>query len=238
MPTNTAFSRHLAEQIASLHQARDHSPYAHEPWSLLAVTKTIAHEQVRQAYNAGLRHFGENYVQALIDRRRDLADLTDAQWYFIGSIQSNKIKHLAQYADYVLSLASLHHARKLSEARLAIGLPPIAVCIQVNISNDPHKDGIALHSVPDFVDALYGLTGLQCVGLMTITATALEPAVMQQQYALLRQQFESLAANHPHWFILSMGMTQDAVMALTCGSTLLRLGTALFGHRDRKPSEY
>ena len=199
--------------------------------TLLAVSKTCPAEAVRQALAAGQRAFGENYVQeglakieALADRRADL------RWHLIGPLQANKTRAVAEQFDWVHSVDRLRIAQRLNDQRPA-GLPPLQVCLQVNISAEASKSGVMPADLPELARAVARLPRLRLRGLMAIPEPAEGLAAQQAPHRSLRQLAEALRAAGLALDTLSMGMSADLEAAVREGSTLLRIGTAVFGAR-------
>lgn len=198
--------------------------------SLLAVSKTWPAEFVRQAAAAGQRSFGENYVQEGCDKIDGLADL-GLDWHFIGPLQSNKTRAVAERFAWVHSVDRLKIAQRLSEQRPA-QLPPLQVCVQVNISGEDSKSGCAPAEVPDLCRQVAALPQLCLRGLMAIPAPVDEPALQRQAFSRLRDLARQLQRAGLPLDTLSMGMSHDLEAAIAEGSTLVRVGTAIFGTRD------
>lgn len=202
---------------------------------LIAVSKTKPISLITEAYLAGQRQFGENYVQELVDKASALTELTDLEWHFIGPIQSNKTRDIAKFANWVHSIDRLKIAERLSAQRPA-GMPALKVLIQVNISDEASKAGLVAAEVLPFAAQVAALPNLELAGLMAIPAPAVNHdnsqafAAMQALSARLQQQFPQAKA-------LSMGMSDDWQQALTFGATMIRLGTAIFGAREPQPHE-
>lgn len=202
---------------------------------LIAVSKTKPISLITEAYLAGQRQFGENYVQELVDKASALTELTDLEWHFIGPIQSNKTRDIAKFANWVHSIDRLKIAERLSAQRPQ-GMPALKVLIQVNISDEASKAGLAAAEVLPFAAQVAALPNLELAGLMAIPAPAVNHdnsqafAAMQALSARLQQQFPQAKA-------LSMGMSDDWQQALTFGATMIRLGTAIFGAREPQPHE-
>lgn len=199
---------------------------------LLAVSKTFGPEAVRQAHAAGLTAFGENYIQEGVDKICALRDLP-LQWHCIGPIQSNKTRLVAEHFDWVHSLDRLKIAERLSAQRPP-ERPPLQVCLQVNTDGGPSKAGVAPEQALALAQAVMQLPRLQLRGLMTIPdpveGHAAQLALHRRASALFGQLGAALAP--PCWDTLSMGMSADLEAAIEAGSTLVRVGTALFGGRD------
>lgn len=200
--------------------------------ALLAVSKTFGADAVRDAYDAGQRAFGENYVQEALDKIALLADLPDpVSWHFIGPLQSNKTRQVAAHFDWVHTIDRLKIAERLSEQRPA-GLPPLQVCVQVNISGEASKSGVAPEAAADLARAVAGLPNLRLRGLMAIPAPADDPTLVRAPFARLAALAEALRADGLAIDTLSMGMSDDLDAAIAEGATLVRIGTAIFGARS------
>lgn len=214
----------VATRIREAAQAVGRDPDA---VGLLAVSKTQSAEAIREANAAGLVHFGENYLQEALEKQASLADLA-LTWHFIGPIQSNKTKAIAAHFDWVHSVDRLKIAQRLSEQRPA-QLPPLNVCLQVNVSGEASKSGCAPDEVEALANAVAALPGLRLRGLMAIPEPSDDPAEQHAAFArlsLLQQQLDLELDT------LSMGMSQDLEAAIAEGATWVRIGTALFGARD------
>lgn len=197
---------------------------------LLAVSKTHPAEAVRAAWAAGQAAFGENYVQEGVAKARELAGLP-LEWHFIGPLQSNKTREVAETFAWVHSVDREKIARRLAEQRPA-GLPPLQVCLQVNIDDEAGKSGCAPAELPALVRAVLALPALELRGLMCIPRPGNAAA-----FAALAQTRQDLLASIPglspaRFDTLSMGMSDDLEAAIAAGSTLVRVGTALFGARS------
>ncbi|MDB4165847.1 YggS family pyridoxal phosphate-dependent enzyme [Gammaproteobacteria bacterium] len=198
--------------------------------TLLAVSKRQPVGVMRDAHAAGQRHFGENYVQEAIDKREHLADL-DIIWHFIGPIQSNKTRDIANAFDWVHSVDRDKIAERLSAQRDP-ALPALNVCVQVNLSDEDSKSGVALADAAQLCALVARLPNLSLRGLMAIPA-ALEGAAEQRAcFAPLKQEFDRLRVTLPTIDTLSIGMSGDYGAAIAEGSTMVRIGTALFGARS------
>ena len=202
--------------------------------TLLCVSKTFGPDAVREAFAAGETSFGENYIQEAVEKQALLADLP-LQWHCIGPIQSNKTRLVATHFAWAQSVDRLKIAQRLSEQRPE-HLPPLQVCIQVNIDGGPSKSGVAPGEVEALAREVMALPRLRLRGLMTIP----EPAEsFEQQYAVHRRAralFDDLRAAGLPLDTLSMGMTADLEGAIHAGSTMVRVGTAVFGTRSRRGS--
>lgn len=196
---------------------------------LLAVSKTRPASDIREAYSAGLSHFGESYLQEALDKIAALADLP-LTWHFIGPIQSNKTRPIAEHFQWVHSIDREKIARRLNDQRPDT-LPPLQVCLQVNISGEESKAGCTLEELPALARVIDALPRLQLRGLMAIPAATGDQAKQRCAFAQLRQAYEQLGADLPGLDTLSMGMSGDLEAAIAEGSTLIRVGTAIFGPR-------
>ena len=197
---------------------------------LLAVSKTFDAQAVRQAHAAGQTAFGENYIQEAVDKIAALADLP-LQWHCIGPIQSNKTRLVAAHFDWVHSVDRLKIAQRLSEQRPP-ALAPLQVCIQVNIDGGATKAGVAPEDVLELARQLQALPGLRLRGLMTIPEPAADFAAALAVHLRARALMEALNAQGLGLDTLSMGMTGDLEAAVHAGSTMVRVGTAIFGGRN------
>ena len=198
---------------------------------LLAVSKTQSVAAIQEAYAAGQRMFGENYCQEAIEKQKALYNC-DIEWHFIGSIQSNKTKLIAEHFDWVHSVSRFKIAKRLSEQR-PVSLPPLSVCIEVNISHEVTKSGVLPEALLSLVCEVSVLKQLRLRGLMVIPE-------YQEYFKEQRAWFEKVAALQQgliekgfNFDALSMGMTHDFEAAIAAGSTIVRLGTAIFGERER-----
>nr|WP_315596369.1 YggS family pyridoxal phosphate-dependent enzyme [uncultured Cupriavidus sp.] len=199
---------------------------------LLAVSKTVSADGVREAFAAGQHAFGENYVQEGLEKIAALGDLRDhLHWHFIGPLQSNKTRQVAEQFDWVHAIDRLKIAERLSAQRPA-GMAPLQVCIQVNISNEATKSGVAPGEVPALAMAIAALPNLQLRGLMAIPAPAADLAAQRQPFAALRALLDQLRQSGLKVDTLSMGMSADMDAAIAEGATLVRIGTAIFGARS------
>jgi pyridoxal phosphate enzyme (YggS family) len=216
----------VGQQIAEAAQACGRAP---EAVTLLAVSKTQSAATVREAYEAGQRDFGENYVQEALDKIGALP-LPGLVWHFIGPLQSNKTRDIASHFDWVHSVDRLKIATRLNEQRPA-GMAPLNVCIQVNISEEDSKSGVAMADVEALCEALQSLPNLRLRGLMAIPAPCDDPAAQRAVYAPLTALLRQLQARYPGMDTLSIGMSADFAAAIAEGSTLVRVGTAIFGAR-------
>lgn len=198
---------------------------------LLAVSKTKPAEALREAYAAGLRDFGENYLQEALGKQLELADLP-LIWHFIGPIQSNKTRSIAEHFAWVHSVDRLKIAQRLSEQRPA-DLPPLNICIQVNVSGEASKSGCTPQDLPALAQAISALPRLKLRGLMAIPEPTEDRAEQDAAFAAVQRLQASLDLPLD---TLSMGMSHDLESAIAQGATWVRIGTALFGARDYSQS--
>jgi len=197
---------------------------------LLAVSKTKPASAIREIHAAGVRDVGENYLQEALGKQQALGDLP-LIWHFIGPIQSNKTKAIAEHFDWVHSVDRLKIAQRLSEQRPQ-GLPPLNICLQVNVSGEDSKSGCAAADLPALAHAVAALPNLRLRGLMAIPEPSEDRAEQEAAFATLRQLQDSLNLGLD---TLSMGMSHDLEAAIAQGATWVRIGTALFGARNYGP---
>ncbi len=197
--------------------------------SLLAVSKRKPAEDIRSAYAAGQRDFGENYLQEAQDKIIALADL-DICWHFIGAIQSNKTRPLAMSFDWIHCVDRLKIAKRLSEQRPE-SRPALNLCIQVNIDGEDSKSGVTLPEVPELARQIAELPNLRLRGLMAIPAPCDDLKSQSKPFALLADMLNDLNSQGLDCDTLSMGMSHDMSAAIAEGATLVRIGTAIFGER-------
>lgn len=199
--------------------------------TLLVVSKTFAAAAVREAFAAGERHFGENYVQEALDKIAALADLrAQIEWHMIGPLQSNKTRTVAEHFDWVHTVDRLKIAQRLSEQRPA-GLPPLQVCLQVNISGEASKSGVAPADTLALALAVAKLPRLRLRGLMVIPEPEMDLAAQRAPLRVTRELLLQLQRSGLDVDTLSMGMSADLEAAVLEGSTMVRIGTAIFGSR-------
>ena len=228
----TTISARLQAVIERIESAAGKYGRRRDEITLLAVSKTWPAAAVRSAYAAGQRAFGENYVQEGIDKTSELADL-DAQWHFIGPLQSNKTRRVAEIFSWIHSIDRLKIAQRLAEQRPA-GLPALQVCLQVNVSGEASKSGVAPSALPELAEQVAQIPGLRLRGLMAIPAPLDDFSQQRQAFARLRQSLDRLNAHGLQLDTLSMGMSHDLEAAIAEGATILRVGSAIFGERQAK----
>jgi hypothetical protein len=223
----------LQEVKRRIAEAAAHAGRAANSVTLLAVSKTFAAEDVRQAQAAGQRAFGENYVQEALAKVEALADLrSQLEWHLIGPLQSNKTRVVAEAFDWVHTVDRLKIAQRLAEQRPA-WLPPLQLCLQVNVSGEASKSGIDPAELPALAQAVAALPAgrVRLRGLMSIPEPAAGLEAQRRPHRVLRELMAALAAGGLALDTLSMGMSADIEAAVLEGSTLVRVGSAIFGHR-------
>lgn len=223
----STIANNIAKVAARIREAAQAAARNPDEVHLLAVSKTQPAEAIRQACQAGLHDFGENYLQEALEKQADLADLP-LTWHFIGPIQSNKTKAIAEHFDWVHSVDRLKIAQRLSDQRPE-SLPPLNICLQVNVSGEASKSGCEPQDVPQLAQAIAALPRLRLRGLMAIPEPTDDPTEQRAAFARLRHLQAELQMDLD---TLSMGMSQDLEAAIAEGATWVRIGTALFGARD------
>jgi pyridoxal phosphate enzyme (YggS family) len=200
--------------------------------TLLAVSKTFPAVRLRQAVSAGLTQFGENYVQEAAQKIAELADLS-LTWHFIGPVQSNKTRPIAEYFDWVHSVEREKIARRLADARPQESAP-LNICLQVNVSGEASKSGMAADEVRALAEVVREIPRLRLRGLMAIPEPTTDQKLQRRRFAALRVLFEQLNQAGFGLDTLSMGMSQDLEAAIMEGATMVRVGTSIFGERTAK----
>lgn len=197
---------------------------------LLAVSKTKPLDMIREAYHSGQRLFGENYVQEAIEKIQSASDLTEIEWHLIGPLQSNKTKQVAEHFDWVQSIDRFKIAQRLNDQR-PDNLPVLNVCIQVNISNEASKSGLTSEAVCELATQISALPNLRLRGIMAIPAKTKDEQELDQAFSQLFEIYKNLQQEYSSVDTLSMGMSQDMAQAIKNGSTMVRIGSAIFGQR-------
>jgi len=226
MASITENIREIVSQIRVLEAKYERAPGS---VTLVAVSKQQSVQSVREAWQAGVRSFGENYVQEAETKIQQL-DLQGLQWHFIGPIQSNKTRQIAGLFHWVHSIDRLKIAQRLSDQRDPL-LGRIDCCVQVNISGEHSKSNVGVAETADLCAAISKLKGLRLRGLMAIPAPSVNFAGQRAEFARLRELFSALKPHFPDFDCLSMGMSADYEAAIAEGSTHVRIGTAVFGSR-------
>jgi len=216
----------LRQRIRQLEQSARRKP---ESVMLVAVSKTKPASAIAQAYCAGQRHFGENYVQEAVAKQRELGAFA-ITWHFIGPIQSNKTRLIAERFAWVHSVDSAKIAHRLSRQR-PYHLPPLKVCLQVNISGETSKSGVILEDLPQVCAQLLNLPNIELRGVMAIPAPVRDLANQREPYRRLQEAVWGLRLSKP-LDAFSYGMSGDLEAAISEGATMVRVGSALFGPRS------
>lgn len=217
----------LRQRIATAAKAADRDP---SEITLVAVSKIQPLQKILDAIAAGQHDFGENYLQEALVKISAVKN-TQVAWHFIGPIQSNKTRDIAAHFDWVHSVDRFKIAHRLSEQR-PDGLPPLNICLQINISGESSKSGVALAEAAELAGRIRDLPNLQLRGLMAVPAPADTLAAQRRPFARLRELQDELNHGGCQLDTLSMGMTDDLEAAITEGATLVRVGTAIFGPRN------
>jgi PLP dependent protein len=224
-------SDNLASVKAQIHAACQEFGRSHSDVRLLAVSKTFPSQAVREAYAAGQRAFGENYIQEGVDKTLTLQDLSDIEWHMIGPIQSNKTRLVAEHFHWAHSVDRLKIAQRLSEQR-PFDKAALQVCLQVNIDGGANKSGCLPEEAAELAAQIAKLPRLQLRGIMVIPEPATDFIASCAILSRARGLFEKIKADCPQIDTLSMGMSSDLRAAVKEGSTMVRVGTAIFGARS------
>lgn len=225
----TTISTNLQAVRARIAAAAQLAGRAVEDIRLLAVSKTFPPERIREAAQAGQIAFGENYLQESLGKIAALADL-GLEWHFIGPLQSNKTRPVAEHFAWAHGVERLKIAERLAEARGA-ERPPLQICIQVNVSGEASKSGVSPGETAALAQAVAALPNLKLRGLMAIPEPTDDPALQRRRFESLRDLRDRLAADGLALDTLSMGMSDDLEAAIAAGATMVRVGTAIFGAR-------
>ncbi len=231
----TTIAERLQAVKASIHAAADECGRRPDEVQLLAVSKAHPAEKIRTTYEAGQRLFGENYLQEALDKQALLSDLP-LEWHFIGPMQSNKTQAIAQHFAWVHGVDRLKIAERLNTARSG-HLPPLQVCIQVNVSGETSKSGIASTELEPLARAILQMPRLRLRGLMSIPAPTSNTAQQRAQFRMVREAYQNLKQKLPEAVdmdTLSIGMSGDYAAAIAEGATIVRIGSAIFGARPTK----
>ena len=226
----------IAERLTSTHnrieQAAIHAHRLPEEINLLAVSKTKPASQIIEAYQSGQRLFGENYVQEGQDKITQLSPLyPDIEWHFIGPLQSNKTQIVANCFDWVHTVSRSKIALRLNDQRPST-LEPLNVCIQINISNEDSKSGVDATQMLELAQEINQLPNLTLRGLMAIPSATQDSLLQQKELSSLNALFDKLKNRFSQVDTLSVGMSNDLEAAINNGSTMVRIGSAIFGERD------
>lgn len=231
-PALAARSGHPAAAVAAaVRKAALRAGRPAEDVRLVAVSKTRSSGEVREAASAGVTDFGENFLQDALPKVRALDDL-GLVWHFVGAVQSNKTRDIARHFHWVHTLERPRIAERLHRHRA--GLPPLHVCIQVNVDAEASKAGVEPPQIAGLIRTVRGLDRLRMRGLMAIPAPHDDPEEMRDSFSRMRELFEAhRSVGGDHWDTLSMGMTADFEVAIAEGATCVRIGTAIFGKRGQ-----
>ena len=216
---------------AHISSACEQAHRSSEAVKLLAVSKTKPAQMVEILYQLGQRSFGENYLQDAVEKITQLAHLADIEWHFIGPIQSNKTRVIAEHFQWVETLDREKIAQRLNDQR-PTSAPALNVLIQVNISREEQKSGIAPDQAEQLAAFIEQLPQLSLRGLMCIPEATQDESKLAAQFDEMQQLLQQLANNHPQCTVLSMGMSNDLALAVKHGSSQVRIGTDIFGSRD------
>ena len=230
--SNNTIADPLAKVTARIQQAALAVGRNRETVRLIAVSKTQPAEAVAQAYACGQHEFGENYLQEALEKQAALANLPEIVWHFIGPIQSNKTRLIAEHFAWIHSIDREKVAQRLNDQRPA-DLAPLQVCLQVNIDDESTKSGVSLAGLPALAQAVSHLPRLQLRGLMAIPVATNNADQQRAAFAKLRQAMQSLQAQGFALDTLSMGMSGDMEAAVAEGATMVRVGTDIFGARTK-----
>lgn len=228
----TTIASNLQAVRDAIAQAAQHAKRDAADIKLLAVSKTFSPDLLREAYDAGQRCFGESYVQEALAKIVALGDLS-IEWHYIGPIQSNKTRPIAESFTWVHSVDRVRIAERLSEQRPA-DLPPLQVCIQVNVSGEKTKHGITPDEASGLAHAISGLPRMQLRGLMAVPAPCRDVTKQRLPFAKLHALLGQLNHEGLQLDTLSMGMSDDFAAAIAEGATIVRIGSAIFGLRNTK----
>jgi len=233
MPANPALADRLDAVHARIRRACEQAGRDPASVALLAVSKTRPAEDIRALHAAGIHRFGENYPSEAGPKQQALADLA-IEWHFIGPVQSNKTRALATAFDWIQSVDRAKIVRRLADQRPS-DRPPLNVLLQVNIDREAQKAGCAPDALDELAGAVSARPELVLRGLMAIPAPVRAGGDARAPFAALRACFDRLRRDHRSMDTLSMGMSADLEAAIAEGSTMVRIGTALFGPRERQP---
>lgn len=228
----------LAANLIKLEQriteADKNSPQRSNSTQLIAVSKRHSADSVRKLFELGQQHFAENYLQEALAKQQQLNDL-DICWHFIGHIQKNKTRRIAEHFSWVHSVDRLSVAQRLAAQRPP-SLPALNICLQVNIDAEPSKSGVSTEELAEAVHELATLPGVRLRGLMAIPDPDSSPAQRLASMQAMAQAFDTLNSSGAQLDALSMGMSADLELAIQAGATMVRVGEALFGPRPSEPA--
>jgi pyridoxal phosphate enzyme (YggS family) len=225
----TQITDHLHEVRDRVKKAASAAGRAADEIRIVAVSKKHPVTAIEAAYSAGQRDFGENFVQEAVPKIESLGQ-SDICWHFIGSIQANKTRDVARFFDWVHTVDRLKIAKRLNDQRPHYAAP-LNICIQVNLAEEPQKGGVAADEVGALVEAVCDLSRLRLRGLMTMPPADADADTIEALFLELARMQSSLVTRGFELDTLSMGMSADLEAAVSCGSTMVRIGTAIFGPR-------
>lgn len=229
-------TNHIAENLLAVHaqiqQCAQQAGRNANNIELLAVSKTKPVSDIVLAYEAGHRSFGENYVQEGVDKIAELKHLTDISWHFIGPLQSNKSRLVAENFNWMHSVDRYKIAKRLHEQRPAYAAP-INICIQINIDEEPTKAGVLADGLMPLLSECEGLDKICIRGLMAIPKATKVKSEQVAAFKKMQRLFVACQQKYPQFDTLSIGMSGDLLPAIECGSTMVRVGTAIFGAREQ-----
>jgi len=228
----TTIAERLQAVQTSIHRAVTNAGRLDNSVALIAVSKSQPSANIRAVFEQGQRLFGENYLQEALEKQMQLSEL-DIEWHFIGPIQSNKTQQIAQHFAWVHGVDRLKIAQRLNDAR-PDHFPPLQICIQVNVSLEESKSGVAPSEVEMLAQAINTLPRLKLRGLMAIPAPTPDTQLQHEQFAMVRQLYQQLNNQGYALDTLSMGMSEDFAIAIAEGATMIRIGTAIFGARQTR----
>jgi pyridoxal phosphate enzyme (YggS family) len=224
-------SKNIAKLLQRVRRVAEKSQYGNSAVQIVAASKTRPAQDVRVAHACGLTDFGESYLQEALQKISELEDLP-LVWHFIGPVQSNKTAGIATHFDWVHSVDRARVVKRLSEQRPP-QLPPLQVCLQVNISGEDSKSGVRLEELPQLARTVLELPRLKLRGLMAIPAAEADSQQQQEAFRQMRSALAELRVLAPDIDTLSMGMSADMDTAIMEGATMIRVGTDIFGPRNR-----
>ena len=229
--SNAPIPQNITKLLNRVRLAAEKSQRSPQDICIVAASKTRSAAAIEQAFHAGINHFGENYLQEALVKIEQLRAL-ELVWHFIGPIQSNKTRAIAENFHWVHSVERAKVARRLSAQR-PNHLAPLQLCLQVNISQEPSKSGASVGELPDLVQEISALEGVELRGLMAIPAATSDVQQQSLAFGRMRELLHSLQAQCAAMDTLSMGMSADLEAAVAQGSTIVRVGTDIFGPRER-----
>ncbi|QEY23884.1 YggS family pyridoxal phosphate-dependent enzyme [Neisseria animalis] len=233
----SVLKRNYQTVCAAVRQAEAAAGREEDSVRLIAVSKTFPAEDIREVYAAGQRDFGENYIQEWYGKTEALADLPDIVWHVIGDVQSNKTKFVAERAHWLHTVSRLKTAQRISAQRPS-AMPPLQVCIEVNIAAESAKHGVVPEEAVGLAKEVAKLPNIQVRGLMCVAAAEVGEAELARQFGRMKSLLADLNAAGIEADVLSMGMSADMSTAVRCGATHVRIGSAIFGNRTYgEPSE-